>query len=167
MAATRRARPRRCRQARRDVRDATPAPRARPPPGTRAPLQWSLARPPPGTASAGRVEVHAPARGEICCVFRLAYLPKFPRKRLKCADELAADFYSTLVPLAILRSDVLQTRPPDRSRRLPLFWHPRARDARGEQRNRHPSRKCMRTHLNYPMVHARGELGLRQPELAA
>ena len=55
MAATRRTRPRRGRQARRDARDASPAHRARPPPGTRAPLQWSLARPPPGTASAGRV----------------------------------------------------------------------------------------------------------------
>ena len=67
MAATRRARPRRGRQARRDARDASPAPRARPPPGTRAPLQWSLARPPPGTASAARVA-------------RLALPPSRPRR---------------------------------------------------------------------------------------
>ena len=67
--------------------------------------------------------------------------------------------YSMLIPLAIYATDMPQTRPQTDPGGFLWFWHPRARDARGEQGNRHSSRKRMRTQLNYLLVHARGERG--------
>ena len=56
------------------------------------------------------------------------------------------------------------------ARRFPeasLFRHPRARDARGEQGNRHSSRSRMRTQSIHLLVYVRGERGFFGELLAA
>ena len=101
------------------------------------------------------VGVHAPARGEICCVFAKSRTsPLFPAENAPRRDF---ECYSLLVLLAIYDADVPQTRPQTGPGGFLLFWHPRARDARGEQGNRHSPRRRLRNQLNYLLGHPRGE----------